>query len=235
MSQPTRFPWGDFPDVFIHASESLVKRHRAYASAKSGDVSAAAELVFDTLSPVVLDRMWDFFGGRAPTLVSAHAEEAAGMNAIPEAMANAISAFLKWQLDSSIFQANKVNHTGANGYARLQRQAIFSGVASLGLNYVLVDDFIGQGGTLANLRGHILAQGGHVLGATALTGKDYSAKLAPTDLQTAALRRQHGHIEDWWRQRFGFGFNCLTASETRYLCRTSTSERIIERLEEVAG
>ncbi|WP_071658949.1 phosphoribosyltransferase [Duganella sp. HH101] len=169
MSQPTRFPWGDFPDVFIHASESLVKRHRAYASAKSG------------------------------------------------------------------VQANKVNHTGANGYARLQRQAIFSGVASLGLNYVLVDDFIGQGGTLANLRGHILAQGGHVLGATALTGKDYSAKLAPTDLQTAALRRQHGHIEDWWRQRFGFGFNCLTASETRYLCRTSTSERIIERLEEVAG
>ncbi|WP_254441829.1 hypothetical protein [Duganella vulcania] len=57
MSQPTRFPWDDFPNVLIHASESLVKCHRAYAPAKSGDVSAAAELVFDTLSLAVLAPM----------------------------------------------------------------------------------------------------------------------------------------------------------------------------------
>jgi hypothetical protein len=94
-----------------------------------------------------------------------------------------------------------------------------------------VDDFIGQGGTLANLRGHILRQGGHVLGATALTGKDYSARLASTDEQIVELRSKHGHLENWWRHRFGFGFECLTASETRYLCRTSSSERIVEQLE----
>jgi hypothetical protein len=161
--------------------------------------------------------------------------EALGVNAIPEAMAGAISDRLKWQREHAVIQANTVGHIGASGYVRLQRQAIFSGAIGLGLNYVLVDDFIGQGGTLANLRGHIISQRGHVLGATVLTGKNYSAKLASTDFQIAALRRQHGHVEDWWRRRFGFGFECLTASEARYLSRTPTSERIIEGLEAVVS
>jgi len=33
-----------------------------------------------------------------------------------------------------------------------------------------------------------------------------------------ALRDKHGRdLEDWWRERFGFGFECLTRSEARYL------------------
>jgi hypothetical protein len=65
--------------------------------------------------------------------------------------------------------------------------------------------------TLANLIGFIKSQGGHVVGATALTGKPYSAKLAPEDAQIQALRDKHGQeFEDWWRQRFGFGFAELT-------------------------
>ena len=39
----------------------------------------------------------------------------------------------------------------------------------------MVDDFIGQGGTLANLRGWIEEHGGKVVAAVALTGKPYSA------------------------------------------------------------
>ena len=35
---------------------------------------------------------------------------------------------------------------------------------------------IGQGGTLANLRGRIEKRGGRVVGAVALTGKPYSAR-----------------------------------------------------------
>ena len=44
--------------------------------------------------------------------------------------------------------------------------------------YFLVDDFIGQGGTLTNLRGFVESHGAKVIGATALTGKGYSAKLS---------------------------------------------------------
>lgn len=235
MDQPTRFPWDDFPDVLLHAPESFVKQHHAYSAAKAGGAIAAAELVTDSIQPEVLDRMWTLFDDKSPILLSVHAEESVGANAIPEVFARVIAGLLKWRFDVSVIQVNKVSHTGAGGYVRLQRQALFSGVVAPGLNYVLVDDFVGQGGTLANVRGHILAQGAKVLAATVLTGKDYSAKLAPTLMQLSDLRRKHGHIEDWWRTRFGFGFECLTASEARYLSRTSTSERIIEGLEAVGG
>lgn len=38
-----------------------------------------------------------------------------------------------------------------------------------GCSYLLVDDFIGQGGTLANLIGYVESVGGHAVGATVLT------------------------------------------------------------------
>jgi len=233
MDQPTRFPWNHFPPIYIHASESFVQTHHAYVAAKAGDGLAAMELVADAMSPYMLEQLWRRFDSNAPILVNAHAEEASGVNAIPDAMARAISAFLKWPRERRIIQTNKVSHTGASGYERLQRQVTFAGRVLIGLNYLLVDDFVGQGGTLANLRGHILAQQGYVIGATVLSGKDYSAELALTEAKLSELRRQHGHIEYWWRQRFGFGFESLTASEARYLSRTRSAERIIEGLEAV--
>ena len=39
-----------------------------------------------------------------------------------------------------------------------------------GQGYVLVDDFVGMGGTLANMRGYIKAQGGVVIAAVACRG-----------------------------------------------------------------
>jgi hypothetical protein len=71
-----------------------------------------------------------------------------------------------------------------------------------GQAYYLVDDFVGQGGTLANLAGFIRGQGGEILGATVLTGKPYLAKLAPDEAQIRALRAKHGaELEEWWRLR----------------------------------
>jgi hypothetical protein len=51
-----------------------------------------------------------------------------------------------------------------------------------------------------------------------LTGKPYSAKLAPDAALIQSLRHKHGQeLEKWWRQNFGFGFDELTRSEARYL------------------
>jgi adenine/guanine phosphoribosyltransferase-like PRPP-binding protein len=96
-----------------------------------------------------------------------------------------------------VIKSNQMSHEGKNGYERLRCQVAFSGRITFGLNYLLVDDFVSHGGTLANLRGHILAQKGYVIGATVLTGKDYSAELALSNAKLAELRRQHGHIEYW--------------------------------------
>jgi len=229
--QPHRFPWEpEFPAVLIHASESAVKQHPAYPAAKAGDVDAAFNLVLKTINDDVVNSLSGLAKYEAPILISVHAEEAVGVNAIPEVMADFLCNKLALDKEQSVVQANVVNHTGAGGFARMARQAVFSGEIVPGKKYLIVDDFIGQGGTIANLRGHILKQGGVVIGATVLTGKDYSAILG-LDLQKLSdLRRQHGQIEDWWRQRFGFGFDCLTASEARYLSNTATSETIRARI-----
>ena len=163
--------------------------------------------------------------------ISVHAEEAVGVNANPEVMSDFFSSLLAWDKEQSDVQANVVNHTGAGGLPVWLGKLSFL-VRLCQERYILiVDDFIGQGGTIVNLRGHILQQGDVVVGATVLTWKNYSAIFELESNKVSDLRRQHGQIEDWWRQRFGFGFDCLTASEARYPSNTATSKTIRARID----
>ncbi|MDB5903771.1 MAG: hypothetical protein JWM26_2649 [Betaproteobacteria bacterium] len=122
-------------------------------------------------------------------------------------------------------------HTGADGWHRLAHPAVFSGSVLAGADYLIVDDFIGQGGTVANLAGFIQSNGGKVLGVTTLTGQPYSARLAPDPQAIDELRKKHGKdLEEWWRQEFGYGFVCLTHSEARYLGRGADADTIRARI-----
>jgi hypothetical protein len=38
------------------------------------------------------------------------------------------------------------------------------------------------------------------------------------------------HFEKWWRKTFGFGFDCLTRSEARYLEKSADAQAIRDRL-----
>ena len=232
--RPPRTPWqSGFPSVVIHAPESGVKNHLDYWAAKRGDADAALRLVQATMSVNAVDALRSLIESRRPTLVSAHALEREGVNAIPEALADELARLLDLPVDSSVVQTNVVSHTGADGFSRLARQAAFTGEIVAGADYVMVDDFVGQGGTLANLRGIIEAAGGHVIAATALTGKPHSAALAPTAEQIALLRAKHGkELEIWWNERFGHGFDCLTQSEARYLERTQDADTVRNRIAE---
>jgi hypothetical protein len=121
-----RSPWDDFPSLFIHADERIVKNHPSYQAAKSGDPEAAVDLVKDLA---------------------------------------------------------------------------------------------------------LLHNGARVLGGTVLTGKPYSAMLSSDEQQTIHLRAKHGpELEAWWINRFGFGYDCLTRSETRYLLNTPSAQRIRDQV-----
>lgn len=122
-------------------------------------------------------------------------------------------------LASGVVQTNRVGHTGASGWHRLARQALFEGDVGPGEVYLLVDDFVGQGGTFANLRGCVLAKGARVAGFIALTGNPRSAKIALVRSTLEALRDKHGSLEPWWSNELGFGFDSLTESEAGYLLR----------------
>ncbi len=229
--KPPRTAWGNFPDVLIHASESAVKQHPAYKRAKSGHGPSATVLVNDTMSEPKNQQLVDLLRGHTPTLVSAHAYEREGINAIPEAFAVEISKAVGWPHDLGVAQINVVAHTGADGFSRLARQAEFAGAGQPGCEYVLVDDFVGMGGTLANLKGHIESKGGKVLAAASLTGKPYSTKLALSPERLQELREKHGtELENWWFGRFAHTFDALTESEARYLARTETIDAIRNRI-----
>lgn len=229
--QPPRRPWGNFPDVLIHATESRVKQHPAYAAAKSGDAGAALDLVREVFDDALPDRLIALVGDRQPMLVSAHAYEREGVNAIPEVLADVMAAKLGWRVDGGVVQINVVTHTGADGFARLARQPAFDGAVTADAEYVMVDDFVGMGGTLANLRGHIESHGGRVLAAVVLTGKPHSAKLRLSVERLHELRSTHGaELEHWWQERFGHAFDALTESEARYLVRTPDLATIRNRI-----
>jgi len=126
-----------------------------------------------------------------------------------------------------------VGHTGADGFGRLARQPIFDGDVIEGQEYLIVDDFIGMGGTIANLRGYVASKGGVVIGATVLTGKPYSAKISPDRSTLQELREKHGkELEDWWEKRFLHTFDCLTQSEARYLLKTENADRVRNKIAE---
>ena len=236
MKPRPRVPWKAFANVVLLASESAVKQHPEYPDAKSSyDVAAAASLVNSLVDESGIAEVRSMIAEVSergePILVSASAYERGGFNAIPAALAKLLNDRLDTLFDRTVVQTNIVSHTGADGYGRLARQAAFEGTIEKEREYVMVDDFVGQGGTLANLRGYIEKKGGWVVGAVALTGKPYSAKLNPSQEQLYELRQKHGSdFERWWKAHFGHTFDCLTQSEARYLARSPDVDTIRNRL-----
>jgi adenine/guanine phosphoribosyltransferase-like PRPP-binding protein len=68
-------------------------------------------------------------------------------------------------------QLNSVRRTGAYGFTRLANQALFDGPVLGGQDFYIVDDFIGQGGTLATSAGLIREHGRAVLGSDGIDRK----------------------------------------------------------------
>ena len=234
MERPYRSGWRDFPDVVIAASETEVKQHPEYAQAKAGDVAQAAPAAKRLSAAMLSAQFLEAVHALRPEnalLVPIHALEGMGFNRIPAAFAELLSERLSLEVETRIIQANVVNHTGASGWERMARPAMFEGDVIGGRNYLLVDDFVGQGGTLANLRGFILHHGGRVVGAITLTGRGDSAKLALTSETLESLRSKHGRqTEIWWTETFGHDFSCLTESEGRYLLRVEDADTIRARI-----
>ena len=236
MVQPPRVAWNAFADVVLLAGESAVRQHPEYHAAKTClDLAAGAKLVNGLVDATGLAAVRALVAAVSesgcPILVSAHARERQGLNAIPAALARLLSQRLGIPRETTVVQTNVVSHTGADGYGRLARQACFDGTIEAGREYVMVDDFVGQGGTFANLRGWIEKRGGKVVGAIALTGKSYSAKLDASEEQLHELRNKHEpELEKWWKEHFGHTFDCLTRSEARYLTRSPDVDTIRNRL-----
>lgn len=237
MSDSPRTPWRkDFPPVVLHAAPQARTRHPLFEAAKSGDLAAALSLAQELIDPSAMSALQDIAGGNRPILLAVSALEVSGFNAIPDAMAQVLADQLNWPISAGdIVQNNKVGHTLARAFNRLVTPAAFEGPVLRGAEYVLVDDHVGLGGTLANLKGHIETQGGRVLAMTTLTESRQARQIALQDEVLDVLRNGHGEaLEELWQGQFGHGLECLTNVEGTILCREPTVDAIRGRLAQAA-
>ena len=80
---------------------------------------------------------------------------------------------------ANIVQASRVFHTGAKAMERLLLRPQFDGPVTAGKAYVLVDDVICLGGTLAELADYIQAGGGQVAAVVTLVNAGRIKRLKP--------------------------------------------------------
>jgi hypothetical protein len=88
----------------INSGKSAVKKHPSYAAAKSVDDEAARDLVRETINDQQVEALRRLLDGRKPILVSVHAYESEGVNAIPEKFAEELADRLGLETDISIVQ-----------------------------------------------------------------------------------------------------------------------------------
>ncbi|MFB2863093.1 LPD38 domain-containing protein [Aeromonas sp. MdU4] len=228
-----RSPWKEgFPEVILHGRLGDATSHPDYEAAKGGDDAAARRLVREVLSPDAIRQLKEVIGSRSAIALGVHAEEAVSRNAIPSAMADILGKVLSIEVDLEIMQSAKVGRTAQDGFGRLANQPGFNGPVRKDKPYLIMDDTLTQGGTLANLKGYIENRGGEVLATTALTGKQYSAKIAIDSSTLEQLREQYDGtgLEAWWQNRFGYGFDSLTESEGRYILRAKDADKVRDRV-----
>src|SRR5260221_9448236 len=103
-----RLPWGDFPDVIVHATVSKLKAHPDYASAKAGDPSAGIRLALELVKPEKIT--FPIVDAIVPVVQP----DAGRKNAIPIAVAAVLAQRLGLEPVGTITQSNDVAHTSAN-------------------------------------------------------------------------------------------------------------------------
>ena len=230
-----RTPWRpNFPEIMAQAGYREMTSHFLYRSAKDGIGSQSAlALVLGLMADDAVAAIAKAISGTRPLVVAVHAEEASGRNRIPLAYAEILARLLRLETDPEIVQATVANHTNAPSiFHRLVSPPLFSGPVRPGVDYLIVDDTCTAGGTLANLKGFIEANGGRVVAASvvALAQPSRRCDIGLDAVTLRRLERRHPGLSRYWNEAFGYGTDCLTEGEAGHLLRASSVDWIRDRL-----
>jgi hypothetical protein len=203
---------------------SELNRHPDYQKAKAGSFQSALNLVSD-LAWHKLEKNSIRYGTHS-IFVAPYARETTGDNAIPQVMSEVFAFLYKAAADTELVQVTKVHHTGADPMQRLILRPEFEGPVQVGANYVLIDDVVNFGTTLAELAHYIQLNGGLVSDIAVLVNAGRNKSLSPdrTTLKILKERFANEIIEI-----FGINIDALTANEAQYLVGFRTSDEIRNR------
>lgn len=206
-----------------------------YQAAKTqNDMDAAYQIVDFMWRDAVFENLLSkvVLGGKRPIIVSPHPSfddedvidcdapfRVSARNAIPFALAAKLRISLNGLENVEIKQGARVGRTKLPRFPKFLFQPHFVGEVATDRPYILVDDNVGLGGTLASLYSHIANHGGTVIGVATLahsTGRD--VPLALTVQTRDALYETYGHeVTALWKEKVGHEPTCLTEGEGGFL------------------
>lgn len=216
-----------------------------YDAKKDGNVGAGRKIVEKFLTDDVLTDINILTKDKAPLIVAPSVTSKGQHNVLPISLAHHIATHLGLTVNKQIFQRKGEHRTGQSGIDRLYNQPVFYGNVQKGRNYLLVDDVVALGGTLAGLRSHIEANGGIVIGTVALAhsfrkNAEYDVyrlnsgaglvNLAITpDLKQGVEWKLGNALTQLFKRRLGFGTGSLTAFEADFVTNLPDVNRIFDR------
>jgi hypothetical protein len=169
-------------------------------------------------------------------------------NTLPLAYAARISEMIDGTIDAEIVQKARVGRSKLSKFARFLWQPSFDGAVRHDSAYILVDDVVTSGGTLAALRSHIVSHGGTIAAYTALahgSGDDQPLALGP-ETWDSLIKAFGPGLDEFWKGEIGHDAAHLTDAEGRFLARWGSQnhrrragvpllQRLRDRLAEAAA
>ena len=213
-----------FPRGFGHTSIAFLRRCLGFIDAKNGDLNAAQFVVSRC---VKLERLQEL-REKYPEAVLL---PVLGRNQLPLALSQTIGLPI-WL---NVRLIHTVSRKALCAMQRLMHRPMFTGYIRPDMNYILVDDVVTQGGTIAALREFVLVQGGRVVAIVALAYAIGSQVIAPLrkhivrlmvkfGMPLLLLLRIHGIIAT---------FRELTNSQAKYLLRFASLRNVDKKFTQV--
>ncbi len=226
-------PWETFPPVLRNANIGMLKREPEYLAAKAGNSGAALDMADRLVTADFVESVRAMGGGYPrPILLPVLAEESAGPNKIPEAFAVTHAHRLRWTIEKkNVVQITRAYRTDSGADHRLVTHPEFAGKVDPEAGYILIDDTLTMGGTLADLRGFVLHAGGQVLGAAVAVAHEGALNLPIRHQIIDNVHRKHGvqKTEDFAHEQWGYGIECLTQGEAGHLYKAVSLDTLRDR------
>lgn len=121
--------------------------------------------------------------------------EEEGRNKLPSTLAAGISMLTGMPVVDDVLQVEHIGRREKDEIDRLLTIAKFDGKVVPGREYILVDDGVGQGGTLSELRHYIENRGGKFVATTAFGAGIFAHRLSVKSETIKRIKAKHGRYE----------------------------------------
>jgi hypoxanthine-guanine phosphoribosyltransferase len=211
-----------------------------FAAKKDADYEAAyiisERLVSENALKMVADKIGyetfskDLSGRHKPVVVAPVKAGSVVKNLIPLALAHLVADRFQLEVCRDIYQRSGTGRTGRSALDRLLLQPEFTGKVERGRKYIIVDDVLTMGGSIAGLASYIESNGGKVICTTVLANQSQvvataKERLKPRELDLLVKPQVVESIERKFGWRFGhvfekavgFPLNALTFREGSFV------------------